>query len=181
MRTGGGLASMVRVWTALVWVRRRRSASNQKVSLGSIEGWCGAVLSAVKLLKRVSMSGPSATVKPRRWKIAEASSMTLLTGWMTPSARQRPGSVTSKPAVGSAAACAAVVFSARACSKAARQAPSSLPKAGRSAGGTSFICLTRPGMRPLRPRYFTRRASNAAASAAAATASSEAACSCCNS
>ncbi len=44
------------------------------------------MLSAVKLLKSVSMSGPSAIEKPISAKISVISSATWLTGWMRPSA-----------------------------------------------------------------------------------------------
>ena len=53
------------------------------------------MLSAPKLLKSFSTSGPSATAKPISAKIATISSVTWLTGWTRPSGEGRTGNVTS--------------------------------------------------------------------------------------
>ena len=178
MRTGGLFAIMQRICTGEVCVRRRRSSVSQRVSDWSIDGWWGAVLSAVKLLNFVSMSGPSATVKPMRAKMRATSAMTLESGWTAPRAGQRPGSEQSK--AGPAAEAEEANEAARsviAASRAWRQAFTALPKAARSSGGTSLICFVRAGRMPLRPRYLMRACSSAAASAAALTASIDSECS----
>ena len=61
--TGGGPACIVRICTGEVCVRSSTSSppSMKKVSLSDRAGWPSGVLSAVKLLKPVSTSGPSAT------------------------------------------------------------------------------------------------------------------------
>ena len=47
-------------------------------------GWLSPMLSAVKLYHWVSISGPSATEKPRSANISASSSITWLTGWTVP-------------------------------------------------------------------------------------------------
>ena len=182
---------MVRICTGDVCVRSSRSSavraspsprisalSIQNVSVRSFVGWWSGVLSAVKLLKRVSMSGPSATVKPSFPKIRAVSAMTRLSGCSTPGAGQRPGSVASTSSALALPAEAPAPFAASAASTSARQACTALPKAGRSSFGTSFIALMSAGMEPFRPTYLIRSCSTAAASAAAAISASDAAFPC---
>ena len=56
----------------------------KNVSCISRAGWPSGKLSAVKLYSLVSMSGPSAILKPMSEKIAVISSHTWLIGWMRP-------------------------------------------------------------------------------------------------
>src|SRR5574338_380652 len=55
-------------------------------------GWFSGMLSAVKLYHWVSISGPSATEKPRSAKISASSSITWLTGWTVPRGASGAGS-----------------------------------------------------------------------------------------
>ena len=105
-RIGGCCASMVRICTGLVWVRRTlrapsASGAKKKVSCISRAGWPTGKFSMVKLYSSVSMSGPSATAKPISAKIAVISSMTWLIGWIRPASMppSRAGSVTSTASV----------------------------------------------------------------------------------
>ena len=63
--TGGSVVCMVRICTGEVCVRSSTSSCSppamKNVSLSLRAGWPSGVLSAVKLLKPVSISGPSAT------------------------------------------------------------------------------------------------------------------------
>src|SRR3954469_12909739 len=59
------------------------------------------MLSAVKLYHWVSISGPSATAKPRSAKISASSSMTWLTGWTVPCGISGAGSERSSLSVAS--------------------------------------------------------------------------------
>ena len=59
------------------------------------------MLSAVKLYHWVSISGPSATVKPRSAKISASSSITWLTGWTVPWTLSGAGSDRSSVSVAS--------------------------------------------------------------------------------
>ncbi len=96
------------------------------------------MLSAVKLWKSSSISGPSATSKPSERNSDSMRSSVRVTGCSVPTSMPRPGSETSSA---SAASCAASFESASAARRAARAASSlalaSLifaPAAGRSRG-----------------------------------------------
>jgi len=175
IRTGGVWLVMTRICTGEVWVRSSRSSVSQKVSEASIEGWCAGVFSAVKLLKRVSMSGPSATVKPSRPKIAAVSSITRDTGCLAPGANQRPAACSQRPPLLLARSGVCHTFRQRAL-QCGTPRLDALAELRPIAAGTSFICLMIAGSKPLRPRYLIRTCSSAAASAAAVTSANEAAC-----
>ena len=64
-------------------------------------GWFSGMLSAVKLYHWVSISGPSATEKPRSAKISVSSSITWLTGWIEPVGLSGAGSDRSSRSVAS--------------------------------------------------------------------------------
>ena len=100
--------------------------------------WFSGVLSAVKLWKSSSISGPSATVKPSERNSASTRSSVRVIGCSVPVPRPRPGSVTSSA---SPASCASSFASASAPRRALSAASSftfasliRAPAAGRSVG-----------------------------------------------
>ena len=172
MRTGGLRASIVRICTGEVCVRSSSSGPSQNVSRSSRDGWCLAVLSASKLLNSVSMSGPSATVKPICAKMRVTSSVTSVSGCSEPAPRQLPGIEKSNASCAAPSPATASLRASSASVKAVRSALSACPNAGLSAGGTSRRPFMRAVSEPLRPRNLMRTPSTSSGVFAAATAAS---------
>src|SRR5471030_2379391 len=87
---------ITRTWIGLVWVRSSlrspfASGFRKKVSCISRAGWRGGKLSAEKLWKSSSMSGPSATLKPISANTATISSITCSVGCTEPLRRGGDG------------------------------------------------------------------------------------------
>jgi len=66
------------------------------VSCESRAGWSGGWFNAVKLLKSVSTSGPSAMLNPRRVNTETMSSITWVRGWHFPRIQGVAGRVRSR-------------------------------------------------------------------------------------
>src|SRR5262252_2469343 len=134
------------------------------------------MLSASKLWKSSSISGPEATSKPARRKSVSIRSRACVTGCSAPGSSPRPGRVTSmRPALSSR--------SMRACSSAARRASMAdcscsfaslmrAPAAGRSAAGSAPSAFSCSVSAPFFPSQRTRASSSAARSPHAATSAS---------
>src|SRR5581483_7834494 len=122
------------------------------------------MLSAVKLWKSSSMSGPSATTKPISPKMATISSMVWLIGWMRPSAVGRAGKVTSTRSLcRRRSSSASPKAPTRACKRASTALLSSLraaPRALRCSGGSLPRPFSNSVTRPLLPSHSTRTASS---------------------
>src|SRR5688572_4084075 len=129
------------------------------------------MLSASKLWKSSSTSGPSATLKPARRKIVSMRRRVRVTGCRPPTDWPRPGSVTSiAPLASSRSSTAASSVARRASSAAVMRALASLmtaPAALRSPAGRLPRVFSNPVIEPLRPSAVTRMASSAARSALA--------------
>src|SRR6516165_8163098 len=134
------------------------------------------MLSASKLWKSSSISGPEATSKPARRKSVSMRSRACVTGCSPPGTSPRPGSVTSiRPAArrrstsarSSAARCASMADCS--CSFASLMRA---PAAGRAAAGSAPRALSCSVSSPFLPSQCTRASSSAARSAHAATAAS---------
>src|SRR6266436_1325919 len=134
------------------------------------------MLSAPKLWKSSSISGPEATSKPARRNRVSMRRRVLVTGCSPPSSSPRPGSVTSmRPAPSRRSMSARLSSSRRASSAACTRCFTSLmraPAAGRSAASSAprdFNCSVSV---PFLPSQRTRASSSAARSPHAATSSS---------
>ena len=142
----------------------------KKVSWVSRAGWPGGKLSAVKLWKSSSTSGPSATSKPISAKITASSSITWVIGCSEPCGSGRTGRVTSTVSEARAASSALASRSALRASRASLRRVlrplSAGPITWRSSGlilpSSRIISETEPFL----PRADTRTASSAASSAA---------------
>ena len=85
-RMGGCWLSMTRACTEDVCERSTMSgrASTKKVSCMSRAGWSSAKFIDEYTCQSSSISGPSASVKPRREKISTISFFTMVSGWRVP-------------------------------------------------------------------------------------------------
>ena len=184
IRIGGAWEIMVRTWTGLVWVRsslRSPSASGpkKKVSCISRAGCFGGKFRAVKLWKSSSMSGPSATAKPRPAKMAIISSITCMVGCTDPRRWCGAGRVrSSRSAARRASSSAASSTARRAVSAACTRSRSPLirpPCSRRSSGVMAPRDFSRPDTTPDLPSAATRTASSAARSPAPAACASRSA------
>ncbi len=109
-------------WCGCAAACRSPSAAGfrKKVSCISRAGWRGGKLSAEKLWKSSSMSGPSATPKPISAKMATISSITCMVGCTEPLRRGGAGSErSSRPAASSASSAASSSSALRAATAAA--------------------------------------------------------------
>src|SRR6516164_424103 len=134
------------------------------------------MLSASKLWKSSSISGPEATSKPARRKSVSMRNRACVTGCRPPNSSPRPGSVTSiRPAARrrsiSARSSAARRASIAACSSSFASLMRA-PAAGRSAAGSAPSALSCSVSTPFFPSQRTRASSSAARSPHAATSAS---------
>src|ERR1700730_803683 len=134
------------------------------------------MLSAPKLWKSSSISGPEATSKPARRNRVSMRRRVLVTGCSPPSSSPRPGSVTSMPpALSRRSMSARLSSSRRASSAACSRCFASLmraPAAGRSAASSAPRVFNCSVSVPFLPSQRTRASSSAARSPHAATSSS---------
>src|SRR5246127_663881 len=131
------------------------------------------MLSASKLWKSSSISGPEATSKPARRNSVSMRSRARVTGCSPPGSSPRPGSVTSRrPSMSffsTSARSSAARRTSMACVSSSFASLMRAPAAGRSAAGmrpSSFSCSVKV---PFFPSQRTRTLSSAAPSGAAAT------------
>ena len=175
---------ITRTWIGLVWVRSSlRSPSGpgakKKVSCISRAGWRGGKFRPVKLWKSSSMSGPSATAKPRVAKMAIISSITCMVGWTAPRRTWGAGRVRSRRSAArrrsSSAVSSAARRSLRAVCTRSRRPLIWPPRSRRSSGLRLPRVFSRAETAPCLPTAATRTASRADRSAAAATCASRSA------
>src|SRR6516162_86230 len=134
------------------------------------------MLSASKLWKSSSISGPEATSNPARRKSVSMRSRACVTGCSPPGASPRPGSVTSmRPAVSARSISPRSSAVRRASMAACMRSFASLmraPAAGRSAAGSVPSAFSCSVSAPFLPSQRTRASSSAARSPDAATSAS---------
>src|SRR5256884_1388486 len=134
------------------------------------------MLSAPKLWKSSSISGPEATSKPARRNRVSMRSRALVTGCSPPGSSPRPGSVTSmRSATSFFPVSARLIAARRATIAASRSARAFCPRATASGPAPATISpadFRSSVMRPFLPSQRTRASSSAARSPQAATSSS---------
>src|ERR1700722_14757940 len=134
------------------------------------------MLSASKLWKSSSISGPAATSKPARRKSVSMRRRAFVTGCRPPASSPRPGSVTSRlPAASLRSMAPRSSCPRRASSAACNCAFASLmraPAAGRSAAGSAPKAFSCSVSAPFLPSQRTRTSSSAASPSHAATSAS---------
>jgi hypothetical protein len=148
------------------------------VSWSCRAGWWSGMFSAEKFSQSLSMSGPSATLKPWAPNSATSSSKVRLIGWMPPASGPaggcgRGGRVTSIRSAARRASSAAASSARRRVSispsSAAFSRFSAAPRSFRCSGATAPRPFSSAVSRPLFPSVPTRTASQARRSAAAAS------------